>query len=266
MKLKNNLYYYTFQYQDTDLINKLISNNQVKKSKLVFLFFMSSALIGINNSFAQKITVPNVKWESVYTFDKCNVFKVDFYTKNNVLRQTLNYKTYYQSQGKNFSVKLVSEKKGSGIETLFDLKNEVAIQIWGSGEGVKPYYNAGGFKYPTENELKRLEIIPTNEAKQILGLNCQKYTYTYKKIFGEVWITNQIILSNDYGIFRAAKMSSLHNTLSVGGFVMEMTSEDAKGGKTIMTTVSLQNSEKYMVSFEGVEMNTAINKVNYFTF
>lgn len=230
------------------------------------MFLITSALIGINNSFAQKITVPGLKWDMIYVFDKSNVFKIDFFAKDNDLKKTLKYKTYYQSKGNNFSVKLLSEKNGSGLETIFDLKNEIAVQIWGSGEGIKPYYNAGGFKYPTESELKKLEIIPTNETKEILGFNCQKYTYTYKKIFGEVWITKQISLSNDYGIFRAAKMSSLHNTLSVGGFVMEMTSEDAKGGKTVMTTVSLQNSEQYKVNFEGVEMNTAINKVNYFTF
>jgi hypothetical protein len=58
----------------------------------------------------------------------------------------------------------------------------------------------------------------------------------------------------------------LHNTLSVAGFVMEMTTEDANGGKTLMKTVSLQNDGKYTVDLKGVEMNTSINKVNYFTF
>jgi hypothetical protein len=61
-------------------------------------------------------------------------------------------------------------------------------------------------------------------------------------------------------------MEALHNTLSVPGFVMEMTTEDAKGGKTLMTTVSLQNTEKYTLDLKGVEMTTAINKVNYYTF
>ena len=71
---------------------------------------------------------------------------------------------------------------------------------------------------------------------------------------------------NDVGVFRACKMAALHNTLSANGFVMEMTTEDAKGGKTLMTTVSLQNAEKYTLDLKGVDMNTAINKVNYYTF
>jgi hypothetical protein len=47
---------------------------------------------------------------------------------------------------------------------------------------------------------------------------------------------------------------------------MEMTTEDAKGGRTLMKTVSLQQDEKYVIDFRGVEMNKAVNKVNYFVF
>jgi hypothetical protein len=61
-------------------------------------------------------------------------------------------------------------------------------------------------------------------------------------------------------------MAALHNTLSMPGFVMEMTTEDSKGGKTLMTTVSLEKSDAYAIDLKGFEMNTAINRVNYFTF
>jgi hypothetical protein len=61
-------------------------------------------------------------------------------------------------------------------------------------------------------------------------------------------------------------MQALHNSLSVEGFVMEMTTEDSRGGRTLMTTISLQNPEKYTVDLPGADMNTAINKVNYYTF
>lgn len=213
-----------------------------------------------------RVTAPGVKWDEKYSFDRCNAFKMDFYAKGNELMRTMEYKTYYQSDGQNFVVKLVTDRKGSGMETLLDKKNEIAIQIFGSGGGAEPYFNAGGYKYPAESELKKLELVPATETKQILGYTCKRYTYTYKKIFGEVWITDQVSLSNDIGVFRAAKMAALHNTLSVGGFVMEMTSEDAKGGKTLMTTVSLEKSEEYTLDLKGVNMNTAINKVNYFTF
>jgi hypothetical protein len=68
------------------------------------------------------------------------------------------------------------------------------------------------------------------------------------------------------GVFRAAKMASLHNTLSVGGFVMGMTTEDSKDGKTLMKTISLNNAENYTIDLNGVKINSAINKVNYYTF
>ena len=233
--------------------------------KTAILLILTIAFL---STFSQlRLKAPGVKWDESYSFDKCNVFKMEAYAKNNELMRTFNYTTYYQSNGENFVVKYVTQGKGNGMETVLDKKNEVAIQIIGTGGNAKPFYNAGGFKYPAEADLKKLEIVPTTETKQILGFTCKKYTYTYKKIFGEVWITDQVTtISNDLGVFRACKMAALHNTLSVGGFVMEMTTEDAKGGKTIMTTVSLENSENYILDLKGVEMNTAINKVNYFTF
>jgi hypothetical protein len=208
----------------------------------------------------------NLKWENSYDFDKCNVFKIEFYAKGNELMRTADFKTYYQSAGENFVVKYITDRKGFGQETVIDKKNEVAIQIFGTGGGATPLYNVGGYKYPATEDLKRLELLPTTETKQIIGFTCKKFTYTYKKIFGEVWITDQVNLPNDLGVFRASKMAALHNTLSIPGFVMEMTTEDAKGGKTLMKTVSLQKEEMYTIDFQNVEMNTAINKVNYYTF
>jgi hypothetical protein len=205
-----------------------------------------------------------VKWEQSYSFDKSNAFIIEFYAKNNELMQTRDIKIYYQSAGDNFDVKYNSKNNFS--ETILDKKNEVAIQIYGMGAGTEPMYNAGGYKYPSAEELKQLQIVPTEETKQILGYSCKKYTYTYKKIFGEVWLTDQVTLPNDIGIFRAGKMAALHNTLSVPGFVLEMTTEDEKGGKTLMKTVSLQNADNYTVDLKDVKMSVAMNKVNYFTF
>jgi hypothetical protein len=234
----------------------------MKKSTILLLtmivILMTSANLPVNP--------PGVKWEQVYTFDKCNVFAIEIYAKNNELMRTITIKTYYQSDGGNFLVKQIMEGRGNGMETLMDKKNEVAIQIMGTGGGATPMYNAGGYKMPSAEDLKKLELMPTEETKQILGFLCKKYTYTYKKIFGEVWLTDRITLPNDIGAFRACKMAALHNTLSAPGFVMEMTTEDAKGGKTLMKTVSLQNDEKYTIDLKGVQMSTALNKVNYYTF
>ncbi len=233
-------------------------------NKVIVLLLALFTALSVDAQFSLK--APGVKWDPEYAFDKCNSFAIEFYAKNNDLRSTAQVKTYYQSAGDNFLVQYVAKVKGNGIETIIDKKNEVAIQMFGTGGGATPNYNAGGFKYPAEGDLKKLEIVPTTETKQILGFTCKKYTYTFKKIFGEVWITDQVSLSNDIGMFRACKMAAKHNTLSVPGFVMEMTTEDSGGGKTLMKTLSLQNSETYTVDLKGANMGTAINKVNYFTF
>ncbi|MBK7173695.1 MAG: hypothetical protein IPH84_10790 [Bacteroidales bacterium] len=233
-------------------------------NRTVILFLLVFSLLMV---IAQPPSVlPGLTWEEVYNFDRCNVFALEFYAKNNELMKTRNIKTFYQSNGENFLVQYLSEMKGNGTETLIDKKNEIAIQMFGTGGGATPMYNAGAFKYPAADELKQLTLIPTDENKLIANLKCRKYTYTHKKIFGEVWLTEDVKLSNDIGVFRACKMAALHNTLSVPGFVMEMTTEDDRGGKTLMKTVSLQKDETYKLDLKGVEMGKAINKVNYFTF
>jgi len=231
-----------------------------------FVVLVMVMILAISSFGQLSLKAPGVKWEPGYSFDKCNVFKMEAYARNNELMRTFNFKTYYQSGGENFVVKTIVEMRGNSMETVMDLKNEIAIQIIGSGGGAKPFYNAGGFKYPPEADLKKLEIVPTSETKLIAGFTCKKYTYTFKKIFGVVWLTDQVKMKNDLGVFRACKMQALHNTLSVEGFVMEMTTEDSRGGRTLMTTVSLQNTEKYTIELTGVDMNTAVNKINYYTF
>jgi hypothetical protein len=228
---------------------------------------LTTILFTVISQYAQsQLKAPGVKWDESYSFDMYNASKIEFYAKNNELMRTMQYRTYYQSDGENFDVKYITEQKFSAQETIIDKKYQVAIQIFGIVGGPNTTYNAGGYKMPAEADLKKLEIVPANETKLICGVACKKYTYTYLKIFGEVWITDLITLPNDIGMFRACKMAAKHNTLSVPGFVMEMTTEDAKGGKTLMTTVSLKNAEKYTVNLKGVNMSTAINKVNYYIF
>jgi len=223
--------------------------------------FLFVALIFLGTaSFAQT----GVKWDGSYSFDKCNNFKIEFYARNNELMRTDNCKTFYQSGGENILFRSTTQR-GNVNETLVDKKYLTGIQMYSVGTS-SAYYNAGGFKYPDEASLKKLDIVPTSETKQIAGYTCKKYTYTYKKIFGEVWITDAINVSNDLGVFRACKMAALHNTLSEPGFVMEMTTEDSGGGKTLMTTLSLMDNESYTLNLKEAIINTAINKISYYLY
>ena len=229
------------------------------------LFFLIAFFAVLSASAQFSLKAPKVKWDESYTFDKSNSFKIEFYAKNNELMRTAEIKTWYQSGGENFSVKFFNGGKGNDMETILDKKNEIGIQILGAGSP-NATYTAGGYKYPAEGDLKKLDLVPTSETKQILGYTCKKYTYTFKKIFGEVWITDQITLPNDIGMSRACKMAAKHNTLSVPGFVMEMTTEDSGGGKTLMKTISLENPDKYTIDLKYANISTALNKINYFTY
>jgi hypothetical protein len=232
--------------------------------KGIFLFIAIFAVISAVAQFSLK--APGVKWDESYTFDKCNVFKIEAYAKNNELMRTIDVRTYYQSAGENFDVKYLNPGKGNEMETIVDKKNVVGVQMLGGGGGATPMITVGGYKFPADADLKKLDLVPTNETKDILGHSCKKYTYTFKKIFGEVWITDDVKLPNDIGMFRACKMAAKHNTLSVPGFVMEMTTEDSGGDKTLMKTISLENSGQYTVDLKNANVSTALNKINYFTY
>ena len=207
-----------------------------------------------------------VKWEEKYAFDRCNTFKMEFYVSRTQLKKTVLFATYYQTAGDAFLVRSDVGNKGNGLDTIIDRKNSVGIQRFGLGPGGGARFNAGAYKMPAPADLKQLTLVPTPETRDILGFPCTKYTYTHKKIFGEVWLTTQVKLDNDLGVFRACKMAALHNTLSVPGFVMEMTTEDEGGGRTLMTTTALEVDEKHAFNLAKVDMSTAFNTVNYYTF
>ena len=126
---------------------------------------------------AQESIQTDVKWEESYSFNKSNVFKIEFYAKNNELMMTTQHKIYFKNGDDNFDVQYQFDKK-YGNEVLMDKKNNVAIQIMSKGTSMESY-NAGGFKYPTGEDLKKLEVVPTNETKQILNYTCKKYTIRF---------------------------------------------------------------------------------------
>lgn len=235
----------------------------MKRILFIAILFVMPFLLKAQVIELPKIKVPGLKWETAYQFDKVNHLKVDYYDKKGRLKQSHDYEIYYQQNGKDFCVKLITGK--TDIETVFDLKNESVVQTF-SSKGTESMYNATRFTFPDESKAKRIELKPTGEKREILGLECEAFIYTLRNQTGKAWIAASEQMSNDYGIFRASKMGMFHNTLSTGGFVMEIETEDTNGNRTLMQTISLRNNASYKATFDGVNMGTAINKVSYFNF
>ena len=89
--------------------------------KRIMIVFIAMFAVIVSNGQLQ-IKASGVKWDENYSFDKCNEFQVEAYAKNNELMRTMHFKTYYQTEGVNFMVKLVMEGKGNSIETVLDKK------------------------------------------------------------------------------------------------------------------------------------------------
>lgn len=85
-------------------------------NKLFLLAVLSVSLL-ISSAIPPMLPL-GLNWEEVYHFDKCNVFVMEFYAKNNELMKTRHIKTFYQSNGENFLVQNLSEIKGNGTETI----------------------------------------------------------------------------------------------------------------------------------------------------
>ena len=226
-------------------------------------------LLAFVSSFAHSqssVLMPVAKWEQTYSFDAYNQFSVEYFPRNNAPAQIRAYKTYFQTAGANFYVKLINDKKGNLVEVLFDKKNQSVIQVLASIDNIPPLYSVGTYYLPVDTAVRRLDVVPTSETKMILGHNCRKYNYTYKKIVGEVWMTDALNMSNDLGVLRASRLMTLHNQLSVDGFVMEMKFLDSNGGTTVLKTVSLHNHEPYIVDLSEVSMSSVPSSVNYYAY
>ena len=212
------------------------------------------------------VPLSGAKYEQTYTFDAYNQFSVEYFPRNNAPAQIRAYKTYFQTAGVDFYVKLINDKKGNLVEALFDKKNQSVIQVLASIDNIPPLYSVGTYYLPVDTAVRKLDVVPTSETKMILDYNCRKYYYTYKKVVGEVWMTDALKMSNDLSVLRASRMMTLHNRLSVDGFVMEMKFLDSNGGTTVLKTVSLHNQEPYIVDFSEVNMSLVPSSVNYYAF
>jgi len=207
-----------------------------------------------------------LKWEKKYTFDKYNVLRVENYSKKGELMMIADYKTYYQSNGNDYTTIMSSPASKDTWEVLTDKKNECFVECyWTGGTEIKDI-SACGYTIPADTSIKQLVVTETEATKDICGYKCRKYDFTFKKTVGEIWVTDEVKLSNDIGIFRASHMDDVHNTISVDGFIMEITMGIPKGQKTIMKTISLINDGSYTLDCSNVKMGYSVNKKGYFDY
>ena len=111
----------------------------MKRVLFIAILFVMPFLLQAQLIELPKMKVPGLKWETAYQFDKVNHLKVDYYDKKGRLKQSHDYEIYYQQNGKDFCVKLITGK--TDIETVFDLKNESVVQTF-SSKGTESMYNA----------------------------------------------------------------------------------------------------------------------------
>lgn len=204
-------------------------------------------------------SIPGIKYESSYTFSRAIDMEMDFYNKKGILRTTIPYWAHYNPGYKHFSIK---HKRGSTVyQTIFDMPNNNCLIVLGEGNDVSG--SASVMKDNEGRELKTLPLAKTNETKTILGKTCTKYTFDVEEFSGEMWATTQLDLPNKVGVLKASQMNQFYEDVPVEGFVLEITSINKRGMKTVMRTTALPHNIDITVTIPE-EFGRAINKVDYY--
>jgi hypothetical protein len=78
-----------------------------------------------------------------------------------------------------------------------------------------------------------------------------------------MWVTTQVNLPNKVGVLKASQMNQFYEDVPVEGFVLEITSINKRGMKTVMRTTALPHDIDVTVNIPE-EFGKAINKVDYY--
>lgn len=206
--------------------------------------------------------IPGIDYASNYSFNKCNRMEIQYFTKKGKPRMTMPYKIFYSDD---FEVIDIWFQRGSMIsQTLIDFPANNLLIIYGEGNNISG--SAAAMKDREKKKFKKLPLEKTDETKDILGHKCNKYTMKTDEFTGEIWATKSINhLPNKTGIWKASKTEMYYQTIPDIGFIMEITSFNPKGQKTVMKTLELEAETNYGVNIPE-EFGIAINKVDYYKY
>lgn len=229
----------------------------MKNVTFLLVLLVSSSFMYAQIDLSKKI--PGIKYEPSYTFSKAIDMEIDFYNKKGKLRMTIPYWAQYNPNYQHFNIK---HKRGSTVyQTIFDMPNNNCLIVLGEGNDVSG--SASVMKDNEGRELKTLPLAKTNETKTILGKTCTKYTFDVEEFSGEMWATTQLDLPNKVGVLKASQMNQFYEDVPVEGFVLEITSINKRGMKTVMRTTALPHNIDITVTIPE-EFGRAINKVDYY--
>jgi hypothetical protein len=229
----------------------------MKKINITFLLVVFTLGLYAQIDLSKKI--PGIKYESSYTFSKAIDMEMDFYNKRGKLRMTIPYWAHYNPGYEHFSIK---HKRGStAYQSIFDMPNNNCLIVYGEGDQTSG--SASVMKDNEGRDLKTLPLTKTNETKTILGKVCTKYTFDVEEFSGEMWATTQLDLPNKVGVLKASQMNQFYEDVPVEGFVLEITSINKRGMKTVMRTTALPHDIDVTVTIPE-KFGRAINKVDYY--
>jgi hypothetical protein len=233
----------------------------MKNKTYTLLALAMLAIISVHAQVKLNPTNQRIQYDNSYHFSAGIEMEIEFYDRKGKLEQTIPYFSYYSDD---FSHIAIRHERGRTIyQTIFDLPNNNCLILLGEGENLNG--SAAVMKDNQGTELKVLKLENTGISKPILGYSCTQYTFEVKEFTGEMWLTDEIDLPNDVGIFKASKTAKYYQTLSERGFVMEITSTTPKGRTTVMRTTAMHPSLSYTVNIPD-PFGHSLNKIDYYNY
>ncbi len=244
------------------LILKFTPKIQTMKSKASTM--LAAAILALTGAQAQvKLNPTNqrIAYENSYHFTAGIEMEIDFYDRKGNLDQSIPYFSYYNDD---FSHIAIRHERGRIVyQTIFDLPNNNCLILLGEGDNLNG--SAAVMKDNQGTEMKMLELENTGETKPILGHSCTRYTFDVKEFSGELWMTDEVDLPNDVGIFKASKTAKYYQMLSEDGFVMEITTTTPKGRTTVMRTTAMKPSLSFSVNIPD-PFGRSLNRIDYYAY
>lgn len=232
------------------------------KAKHIFgwMLLMAIPLHGLSQTDLNKGKSGDI-YQSQYRFTASISMEMSFYDKKGALREIIPYESIYTSDFRQFS--LINKRGNAVYQSLFDIPRNYCLIIVGQGDQLM-----GSLALMKDNSsklMKTLTLIPTEETKTIAGLLCSKFTFNVAEFSGEMWLSEEIDLSNEVGVFKVSKTSKYYQQLSAKGFVMEITSVTPKGKKTVITTTALEPSKETVIRIPDT-FGTSLNTIDYYDY
>ena len=210
--------------------------------------------------------------EDNYYFDHLIQMHMESYDRNGKKMSDGDFITHFDPKSKSMAYQVVSGDMAKQGKALFiiDTKNKATIMLSEeNGEkkgivyGMEGYFESIGEDIDQEEDIDMSEtpeaymanpnVTKTGRTKNIAGYKCEEYIYKDENGKSDIWITKDLKLNSRDFLSTLFKTSMASNGMG-WGYVMEATSTDNSGEKSIMKVTRVDSNSNVSFSLDDYDI------------